>query len=651
MHPPRKLILKNTYSPGDIVMMTAAVRDLHRCYPGRFLTDVRTLCPELWENNPYLTHLDEADPEVEVINCRYSLIDRCDTIPVHCLQALIDCLNERLNLRIQLTAFKGDVHLSLLEKSWFSQVFEWAGADLPFWIVVAGGKYDIPIKWWAIERFQAVVDYFRGRIQFVQVGNLGHHHPRLDGAIDLRGRTTLRELVRLVYHAQGVLCPVTALMHLAAAVETKPGEPALRPCVVVAGGREPVHWETYPGHQFLHTIGSLRCCARSGCWRDRVEPLGDGDERDRPERRCADVTFERLPRCMDLITPADVIRRIEGYFSAGTIPYLSPRQQPAAAKAVAALSTNEFDDQPLNQHTAPSACEHFARHLVEPADTGSGRGIVICAGGAQYFTNAWVCLQMLRRQGCTLPVELWHLGRKELDATMAALVRPLNVRCVDALEMRSRFPSRRLGGWPLKPYAMLYSAFREVLLLDADNVPVVDPEFLWETPEFAATGALFWPDFGQLKRSQYIWDNCGLVRPPEPEFESGQILIDKARCWRALRLALWFNEHSDFYYRHLYGDKETFHLAFCKLRQRYALVPHRLRALDYTMCQHDFAGNRIFQHRNTDKWNLDGSNPVVPGFLFEDECRQYLAQLARLWDGQLRPDAPASASAPVLEVA
>ena len=41
----RKLILRNFQSPGDIVMLTAAVRDLHRAHPGEFLTDVRTSFP------------------------------------------------------------------------------------------------------------------------------------------------------------------------------------------------------------------------------------------------------------------------------------------------------------------------------------------------------------------------------------------------------------------------------------------------------------------------------------------------------------------------------------------------------------------------------------------------------------------------------
>ena len=71
----RKLILRNFLSPGDLVMLTAAVRDLHRCHPGKFLTDVRTSCPELWEHNPHLTPLRETDPGVEQIDCHYPLIE------------------------------------------------------------------------------------------------------------------------------------------------------------------------------------------------------------------------------------------------------------------------------------------------------------------------------------------------------------------------------------------------------------------------------------------------------------------------------------------------------------------------------------------------------------------------------------------------
>lgn len=317
-----KLILRNFLAPGDIVMLTAAVRDLHRRYPGRFLTDVRTPCPDLWHNNPYLTSINDGDGDAHVIDCEYPLIHLSNQQPRHFIEGFIDFLNQKLQLQIVPTIFKGDIHISDQEKSWYSQVREILGEDIPFWIIVAGGKQDFTIKWWDHCRFQEVVDHFRGKILFVQVGERGHQHRPLKGVIDLRYKTELRQLVRLVYHAQGVICPVTLAMHLAAAVEVKGGAPGNRPCVVVAGGREPAHWEAYPSHQFLHTVGALPCCDIGGCWKSRTAPIGDGDSKDAAPSLCVDVV-NNLPRCMDMISADDVIARVNLYFRGGICRYLT----------------------------------------------------------------------------------------------------------------------------------------------------------------------------------------------------------------------------------------------------------------------------------------------------------------------------------------
>lgn len=337
---PKRLILRNFQSPGDIVMLTAAVRDLHVSYPGQFETDVRTPCPALWENNPYITPLDEHAPDVEVVDCNYPLIHRSNEEPYHFVHGFSAFLSQRLELDVRPTAFKGDVYVSDVEKSWFSQVEEIVGAAVPFWIMVSGGKADFTIKWWDWRRYQQVVDHFRGRIQFVLVGDKSHLHPPLQGVIDLRGKTDLRQLVRLVYHAQGTLGPVNLLMHLAAAVDVKPDYRLKhRPAVVVAGGREPVHWEAYPHHQFIHTIGALRCCDNGGCWKSRTVPLGDGDEKDEPAHLCVDV-IGTLPRCMDMITPAEVARRIELYFDGGALQYLTDDQRAAIEAALPGQSAD-----------------------------------------------------------------------------------------------------------------------------------------------------------------------------------------------------------------------------------------------------------------------------------------------------------------------
>ncbi len=292
----------------------------------------------------------------------------------------------------------------------------------------------------------------------------------------------------------------------------------------------------------------------------------------------------------------------------------------------------------ITEANSLEAAEAFIRQIPSYPGQCYGRGIVICGGGVKYFTNAWVCINMLRKLGCSLPVQIWHLGLEEMDDQMRALVRPLNVQCVDAHKMRPLRGARILNGFELKPYAILNCPFQEVLLLDADNVAVVNPEFLFETAEYLATGAIFWPDYTRLARDRSIWKLCGVEYRDEPEFESGQIVIDKERCWEALSLCMWYNEYSDFYYRHIHGDKDTFHLAFRKLNHPYAMPQRGIHRLDSTMCQHDCQGRRIFQHRNFDKWNLTVENKRIPDFKFEAECREFLNLLRQRWNGRIYPE-------------
>jgi hypothetical protein len=51
--------------------------------------------------------------------------------------------------------------------------------------------------------------------------------------------------------------------------------------------------------------------------------------------------------------------------------------------------------------------------------------------------------------------------------------------------------------------------------------------------------------------------------------------------------------------------------------------------------QHDFEGRRLFQHRHGDKWDFLGSNRSIPDFIHENDCREFLIDLAQRWDGQL----------------
>ncbi len=117
-----------------------------------------------------------------------------------------------------------------------------------------------------------------------------------------------------------------------------------------------------------------------------------------------------------------------------------------------------------------------------------GRGIVICGGGEIHFPCAWVCISMLRKLGCELPIELWHRGAREMTDEMQTMIAPFAVTCIDAYQVTRKHPVRRLDGWELKPYAIAFSRFEEVLYLDADNMAVVDPEFLFSSEPYPESG-------------------------------------------------------------------------------------------------------------------------------------------------------------------
>ena len=543
-------------------MLTAAVRDLHRCHPGKFVTDVRSSCPELWEHNPHLTPLRETDRRVEQIDCHYPLIDRCNEAPYHCIHGFVEFLSRRLQVDVRPTEFRGDIHLSADEQRWKSTVHELGGKDIPFWIVNAGGKFDFTIKWWDWRRYQQVVDHFRGKILFVQVGEIGHYHPPLKHVVDLRGKTDLRQLLRLVYHSQGVLCGVTALMHLAASVPTRPDRPRTRAAVIIAGGREPTHWEAYPHHQFIHTIGALRCCETGGCWKARTRSFGDGEETDQLENLCTDVVG-KLPRCMDMISAGEVIRRIETYFDGGANEYLKPAEKRAERRAIARSLEGPRFDITIHLGTMRAAFEHAARAARSAAIPAmSGRGVLLLANDANDFPEALACARLIRSMGSQISLELWSAAC--CTKTVLGELHALRVNLIDC--------SRAMPGGgtmtcsELRTHALAKTSWREVLILEAGTFPLVNPESFFAKRGFRAHAALFFRRQENRARPG-VWKLCRLDAPKNTA-SAAHFLIDRARRWSVLSLWRWITERNYFFHGYIDGDGGGAQLAFAKLNLR-----------------------------------------------------------------------------------
>ena len=258
---------------------------------------------------------------------------------------------------------------------------------------------------------------------------------------------------------------------------------------------------------------------------------------------------------------------------------------------------------------------------------------------------------MLREHGCSLPIQLWYRGPEELDTEMASLVAEYAVESVDALSVTELHDDQSLRGWEIKPFSILHASFEEVLFMDADNVAVRDPTYLFDEASYRGKGALFWPDKGRFGEDRLIWKLMEVPYRSEPEFESGQLVVDKSRCWKALMLTQWMNENSDFFYHYMHGDKDTFRMAFHRLKQAYGMID--IPVVEHytanhrgfrTRRQHDSHGQVLFQHRSYPKWSLYGPNPRVIGFLHEERCLELIAELREVWTGEI--DGPSAGPMP-----
>lgn len=299
-----------------------------------------------------------------------------------------------------------------------------------------------------------------------------------------------------------------------------------------------------------------------------------------------------------------------------------------------------------------------------PEGKHEGRGIVVSVNAKPgwssgknlpngYFPGAWVLVNELRRHGCELPILFTHLGTPEWDPMLTRLVKPLGVTVMDLREQEKSDPWRILAGWESKLAGILWAPFREVLYLDADNVPLHDPSFLFDAPEYLEKGALFWPDLPPStpdhKRKEWLpeacWNSCGMAYRKLVDAESGQLLIDKERCWTELTAARFLNEHSDRFYKVVFGDKSTFTLGWWKTAEvmgkgpAYNLVDTPAGWDGSAILQHEPGGRILFQHCVRNKPSLSGYSRRH--LHHQEECDGHLKELRKLWSGKLwRNDRP-----------
>jgi hypothetical protein len=284
---------------GDEVVFTGVVREIRLCTG--FDISVSTSRPSLWLGNEVsVGHSGDEDLIISDHLC--PPFRDAAGMPLHFLERYFRRVHNALgdNPDHQIKNFSGDIRVT--EDDALNPIGE------RYWVINSGYKSGVITKGWPHHYYSEVVEALSGRIAFVQIGDKSAMNMPIPRAINLVDKTNIRELIRLIHHSEGVLCPITSTMHMAAAVPIHESVGfGIRPCVVVAGGRESVPFINYPSHVVLNTIGTLSCCLSGGCGKNTFGP----GQCLRPEvvnQLCT------VPKCMASIKPRDVISSIEAFY-------------------------------------------------------------------------------------------------------------------------------------------------------------------------------------------------------------------------------------------------------------------------------------------------------------------------------------------------
>ncbi|CAO3657213.1 unnamed protein product [Mucor hiemalis] len=256
-----------------------------------------------------------------------------------------------------------------------------------------------------------------------------------------------------------------------------------------------------------------------------------------------------------------------------------------------------------------------------------GRGIVMCVGNDQ-FKHAATSVQAIREiLKSDIPIEIVYIDQYDLTKENRDYFNAIdNVKTVELVK-RINNAYTRFGGWALKPYAILASGFKEVILMDADVFMFKKPESFFEDKAYQKTGALFFLDrtlFNNYQEgrkwlrsflpthSTYIEQSRWWKTTSTHEQESGIVVIDKKKALFGLLGTCKMNDKNErdkVSYRHSHGDKETFWIGFEMIQAPYAFVKSFgavIGGLGDAGAEGTVCGNQLHLDGNNKPWWWNG---------------------------------------------
>ena len=310
----KEIVFHNRQRIGDMLMFTCGVRDFKKAFPD-VRVNVISIASHIWDHNPYIDRTLIPNEANTVKIGPGELTNSSNRLDWHFANAYRVSIEKALKINIPQGESRPDIWLTEEEYN-APRVFK-----EPYWIICLTGEKGWGCKMYPFEKWQEFVRQNPDK-NFVQIGAKEDNPPRLTGAncIDYVGQTQsketgIRDLYKLFLNAEGSVGLVSFHMHLSGAL--------YKPCVVVAGAREPVSFTRYAGHAYLSNDGMLPCAVKA-CWHCNIDACTNLVHRDDYAR----LEDKKVPKCADIIDPEDLTRAINGYYRGGRLKIGVPSEKP-----------------------------------------------------------------------------------------------------------------------------------------------------------------------------------------------------------------------------------------------------------------------------------------------------------------------------------
>ncbi|KAF9434184.1 hypothetical protein BGZ76_008427 [Entomortierella beljakovae] len=223
-----------------------------------------------------------------------------------------------------------------------------------------------------------------------------------------------------------------------------------------------------------------------------------------------------------------------------------------------------------------------------------GRGIVMCVGN-YHIRFARTAVKTLRQVvGSKLPIEIYYINQGDLSEANREWFESFdNVRTIDISTVIDN-EMVKLGGWAIKPFALLVSSFSEAILMDSDAYFLSPPEVLFEDEGYKLTGTAYFYDrtlFPGAGGDKKVWMESFLPTMSnhpaktqwfnlkgDHEMESGVVVFNKDKLFMGLLAICKLNdlyERDQITYKKTWGDKESFWIAMEMIQEPYSFVRYR----------------------------------------------------------------------------